>query len=480
MTHALAASALFVLLLLLIGYAALALLVRRRDLNIFATLGFAWILGALTAAGTGEVLLLTGHLDAVVPVTWILAVLAAATVTVRVVRRQPLPGTLPSRSDLVVLAVLGAVFALLALAAALGPLIAWDAVVIWLGKAKSFFYEPGLPNAFFRNPNFTLANLAYPVGLPLLIASAYRFAGQVLEPAATLPLGTFWYATVLLLVGVVRQLSARPRPWQALLLVLIVVPVGQFLAFYANGYADVAMAACVAAAAAAALLAAQAGRLNESWPYLLLTWLAAVLAALTKNEGLSFAAIASLLLAAYVLVRVSPRTLLALARRRAARTTLAVVGVLAVVAPVVAWVWTAQHLGYSSGLADSSAPLQGAGMSLLERLLTVLRYGMRSVTTVTLWLWFLVPTVLAFAVTWWHVLRYRRSYPGWWLAGSLVVLQAGAYLVVYLLSNYEITWYLETTFERLTLHLAPALAITAVGYWLARRRGRAGATSGGT
>lgn len=472
MIQALTALALFVAAILVVGYGLLALVLARRtspgtarrELDLFATLGLSFVLGNFVVAGVATLLLLAGRLDLSLVALVILTLAAIAIVTMLGRHRQLL---LPRvhRRDWMLLGLLCILFIPLLLAPALVHPIAWDAVGIWLLKAKAMFYQPGFPNQLFTLAGFVGIHHDYPVGIPLLIATFYRVLGHVDDAVGTAYLSCFLFATMLLIVSAVRTALQRAAVLVPLLVVLALLPTGEVFAYYANGYVDVALAAAIAATVLAIGYAVS----RHDHRLLLVGWLTALFAAGIKNEGLIFFVLTSVFLAAYLGLaeRSWLVSWLANVRQHAMRTTILVIGVLAALAPLIAWQIARTHFGFRSDLV--SGPLPHPGMSeftfYTDRLNQISTTTAKEVVNYVHWLWTLLPLLLAFVGLGIATL-VRRGRRWFALPGGLIAAQAFAYLMVYLRTPHDLTWHLETSLDRLLLHLVPA-AVICVALWLA-------------
>ena len=439
MTQALLTVGFFISMLHLIGFSLLALVVRQ--LNIFSAVGFSFVLGFLLYASLATFLLLAGRLDCLVAGFWILALLAVM-VLIFLSVKKPLPKLERGRRDLILLILLGVFFVPIMLAPALVHPIAWDAVVIWLAKAQSFFYEAILGNQLFSNVAYVGIHPDYPIGIPLLIAALYRLLGRVDPSAATVLLAWFLPMTAMLVVASVRVVWQRALIVLPLLMVLAVVPLGQVLEYYANGYVDLALSMAITATILAMCLSVF--RSEPRW--LLVAWLSSLAAGLIKNEGLVFLAITIVLLSIVFIKKHLTKYFL-------------VGGV--TLAPIIVWQVLRMNYGFSSDLAGGP-PQNNLGF-YLERLAQIGTSFGAEVVNYTHWLWALLPLVLIFlglfvAVFFWRQ-HYRLALPG-----LFIILQALAYLIIYLLTPRDLTWHLQTSLGRLIMHLLPAMSICAL-FW---------------
>lgn len=479
---ALYALVLIVAALHIIGAAVLALLLvnrrtaERRTIDIFAVIGLSFVLGVFVVGSIGMLLLLAGRFDLAVPALYVTTAAAIATLAA-LWRRKQLPRIDITKRDLIVLVVLAALFVPLLLAPAYIHPIAWDAVVMWLAKAKSFFYESGLHNQLFTGP-YPGTHNDYPIGASVVLATLFRMIGRTDDAAATVLLACALPAFTTLVVSAVRtaaKTAQRTPVVIPLLVVLALVPTGVVLEQYANGYVDTMLSVAITGAVLAFGYAVQ--QRDRRW---LLVGLASALAAANiKNEGLVFFAVALLAALAYTLLYQRVEVV------RSVRTNLrrwigpvAAFGALSV--PLIAWQIAKTLSQFPNDLAGG--PPQNDLGFYMERLAKIGSTFAAEVVLNVHWLWTLAVLVVVF-VALFVAVAWSRTHRRLLLPGLLVVAQATVYLLVYLRTPHDLHWHLSTSIDRLTLHIVPA-AVICVALWLGSLRhvateketGRAGAT----
>ena len=326
------------------------------------------------------------------------------------------------------------------------PLSGWDAWFIWFVKARAFFLDGSVKAAFLTDPAYVQDHPDYPLLVPLAISWIYTATGAAQEQAGKV-IYPLQFAALLSVFhyGVRRITGSRTAGllFTALLSVtpLVLVHAAGFPVridpAYAvkdyTGYADLALSAYFLAAAVFTLLYAREGK----GPFAFIAALMLAMGAWTKNEGLTFALLGFLILAVSALLK----------QRRDFRTlALALVPLALFILP---WSVYKALLGLGSEYVQNMGP--GVFFSNLARLGRIIPYIAGFM--------FMKPGVTG--LVWWvyaisALLGLRNI-----LSGKTVVLhglilgQLGVYIFVYIITPVDLKWHLDTSLDRLVLHLIP-------------------------
>jgi hypothetical protein len=433
------------------GLGALALLGvtrSRRELRRRAGLapltGIAWTgVAAATLATAGARLGLAGLVALTV------ATCVAGALRVRAGRAAAdapggAPASLPER--LLAAAFLGAIAVLTFFALAAfhdKPLAEYDGWAIWGTKAKAIAVLGSADTAVFTGSAYERLHLDYPLLVPGLHALPLQALDDYWSGTIILNCLALGAAGLLALWGIYRD---RVRPALVLGFLAAIVAMPAFLTQLGTGYADVPVALLVAAGVAAAARWLADG--DRGWLALATLFLAA--STLTKNEGLLFAA------CAYV-------ALLLVARGR--RKEAAVSAVVAALTYAPWQLYTAVH-GLERGDFDLSssfdvpwvvdrldrAPV--AGRELLEQAVEPRQFGLVLGLGVAAWL-------LALAV------GDRRLGA---FAACFALVSAGGLTWIYVLTPFELGFYLSTNSDRVVV--APIVALGALAPLLVEESAR--------
>ncbi|HVS05246.1 MAG TPA: hypothetical protein VHK65_03665 [Candidatus Dormibacteraeota bacterium] len=342
-----------------------------------------------------------------------------------------------------VLAVTGMVFALTYLLNLVTqPVTGIDAIAMWLYKAKLYYAQnavdlrPVAPDDVYRN-------LDYPPLFSLMVSTLYVLMGRVDDIFGKSVNFLFFVVGTASFLALVRSLMSRVLTVLFGFL-LVAMPIFSFALFSSHymGWADYPFGIWMLVA----LIYLFDGVRADDGVSLLFAMIAAAMAALTKNEGLSFLAIILLLLG-YRLAR-------KLAASRALppiEPRLLATGLLAL-APVVLWQLYIRSRGFDHAVLSHRqwgqllAALPGRAVQIVR--------GTRPLATFALdYPWIAVSFVLASLLL--FIRRPRIS--GWVYAA--VAGQIAAYFIAYLLTPYDLDYILSTTLGRLFLQLAPSILL---------------------
>lgn len=332
------------------------------------------------------------------------------------------------------------------------PLSGWDALFIWFLKARAFFLDGSVEAAFLTDPAYAQDHPEYPLLVPLAVTWIYAAIGAAQEEAGKV-IYPLQFAALLSVFhyGVRRFTGSRTAGllFTALLSVtpLILVHAAGFPVQIdpgftgkdLTGYADLTLSAYFLAAGLFIFLYAREGR----GPFAFIASLMLAMGAWTKNEGLTFALLGFLILAASALF----------SGRRDFRTlALAAIPLALFILP-----WSAYKtaLGLGSDYVQSMGP--GVFFSNLSRLGEIIPYAGAFM--------FLKPGVIGLG--WWAyaasaLLSVRSLISARTLTlHALILGQLGAYVFVYIITPVDLKWHLGTSLDRLVLHLIPLAMLAA-------------------
>jgi hypothetical protein len=331
---------------------------------------------------------------------------------------------------------------LVQMAAAL-PVGDWDAWAIWNLRAK-FLAGPGGNWRYALSPLLSNTHPDYPLLLSAFVARAWKASGgsSTIAPIATA--FAFFAALVALLVSAVTLLRSAAS---AILAGLVILSTTSLLIWVPAQYSDIPIALYYLAAIALIFLAASP-MADDRWA-LIWAGVCAGLAAWTKNEGIAFLVILTIVF------------FLTTLWRRGARAALHHSGLLlAGAAPgILLTLWLKFFL------APAVDPLVTQGASGLTRLLDVSRYAQvaeaffknlfnlgSGVAHPLILLAILVVTLR------WQMEEPYRS-PSL-IAGVSLGLVFLSYCATLVVAPYGLTWQLQTSFDRLFLQVWPSVLLT--------------------
>jgi hypothetical protein len=324
------------------------------------------------------------------------------------------------------------------------PLAGWDAIAMWLFKARVFFDAGSVnlsqvPILVAGSPSDR--HLDYPPLFPLMIDSFWVLIGHVDDVIGKSVGFIFLVAAVgsaaaLLLPVLGKRLTAM------IAFVLVAMPTLQtsFVLPYYMGYADYAVGALMMISLAHLYRATRLGRDEAS----ALSMVFAALAALTKNEGVPFLLIVGVIIGiglarAIVNDREWPRLLL--------------VGlVVAGLAPALAWQVYVRVHGFSNDFISQQSTHWTAGL-LVSRAHTIASFLLRLVNREDDYPWLAFAWIVSTALA---AMSRHRALTLIWLA---VTAQAIFYGLALLFTPFDLTFQLVTSTDRLILQLSPSIVL---------------------
>jgi len=321
-------------------------------------------------------------------------------------------------------------------------LVGWDAIAMWLFKAKVFFDSGSVDLANLPpRPISATRHLDYPPLFSLMVATAWVLLGHV-DDMVGKSIGFMFLISgvAAITASLLPLLGKRLTAMFAFLMVALPALQTSFVLPYYMGYADYAIAVFMLLSLAHLYRSVRLGRDLDSG----LAFLFAALAALTKNEGLPF-----LLVIAVVFVfgaawgrvkeRETPSLLL---------VSVAAAGLL----PVLAWqVYTRVH-GFNSDVLSLPHPAWTIGL-LTSRARTIASFFFHLMNRNDDYPWLAAAWIVATVLT--VISRYRRLTLLW----AALTAQGLTYGIALLTTPNEVTFELNTAADRLVLQLVPSLLL---------------------
>jgi hypothetical protein len=311
-----------------------------------------------------------------------------------------------------------------------------DALAIWNLRAR-FLHRTGADWTAAFQEKLSWSHVDYPLLLPACIACYWDALGSetTLVPRA-IAMG-FTFGTVSILItalGAVRSTS------QGLLAGLVILGGDAFLNRGVSQYADVPLAFFIVAALALIVIHDRMG--SRSYRLLAAAGVCAGLATWTKNEGLLFLLCIG---AAFTSVSV-----LRLPWRQATRT-IAAFALGAIPILVIVFVFKIFYAG-NNDLVSGQSWRQSIGRLLdSTRYLLICQHAVQQLKT--------VPGLLAVALAI-HCLLVGKIHRQSLRLASVPMLclafMSMGYFLIYVTTPHDLSWHLETSLDRLMLHLFPA------------------------
>jgi hypothetical protein len=445
---ALLACCLYLLLIVLVGYALLSVFHPSSRMTIVQLIG----LGPVVGAGTLGLLLFWASLIGFAPSRSALAIIGVLTLAGLLVMKKnhrlariKILATDWEKGDgwvVVPLVVTAAALAMIAAAALSTPLVEWDAFAIWGFKAKVLTHEALRPTpAYFHDLTLSYSHLDYPLMVPFLTAGAYAAMGTVDDQTGKL-VSVFLDVLIVPMVYLGLRWKLRRLPAACLSAILAMLPV--MFRYGGVGCADLPLAMFYAGS----IFYVARWIDRQQWPDLILAILFSVFVAFTKNEGTVLALMNGAVLLGFGLW---------VGRRRA--WVGAVVFFAGLLAMDAAWlIWSRSlprtHEDYGSKLLSSAL------VTHLPRLKEIIPAMLVQIAEFQVWglLWIMAGVL---ALLGWRALARPYVLALWILLGMQLMVYALAYSV----TPWDLAVLMPMTMDRLLLHAVPAVIFLAGWHW---------------
>jgi hypothetical protein len=314
----------------------------------------------------------------------------------------------------------------------------WDGWAIWNTHAR-LLYRNG-PD--WKNQLQYTYHGDYPELTPMLTARFWRYTGSEFPEAGGLVGIALGLSAIAVLVGVLAELRGTRL---ALVMGLILTGTPFFLDHMTSQYAEVPLSFFYLMAVSLLCLHTERAPTNKSM--ITLAGFAAGCAGWTKNEGLLFIVAILAAIALPVLLRRS---------RASARLFPFVAGLLLPLAVIVAFKFTVpvrndliENQSYQSALERITDP---------SRYIAIFKYLIW--TAWTFGAWTVTPLVLLALFFAFRGIDRRITQSTGWCAGSLTLaIVLAGYFAVYVNTPLDLTYHLESSANRLVLHLWPSFLL---------------------
>lgn len=338
------------------------------------------------------------------------------------------------------------------------PIKGFDTWVIWFLKGKAFYVDKTVSYDFFLNGVYSNGNLSYqyPLSIPLTVTLGYLGVGRVDDQLVKLLFSLHFVSLCAVLYHFMRSAASREASLVLLSLFVTVPRIMQQAGLDGVGYADLPLSLYFVCAAGFALAFIRGG---EGKDFVFASFFLAM-GAWVKNEGVTFMAGGFILLAAYAVYKL---------RRAAAWPVIAGLFVMFVIAgpwliymalmPAVSETMTSALSLHT--LFANAGRLPVIIKRVLPKLFTANKYHLS---------WALYSSGLLFS--------YKRfKSPDFLYLNAVLFMQMCFYVLVYVVTTMDMTAQIDTSFDRLTIHLLPLAFLSIAGAWSAFFNDKGGAVS---
>jgi Dolichyl-phosphate-mannose-protein mannosyltransferase len=315
------------------------------------------------------------------------------------------------------------------------PYGAWDAWGHWNLRAK-FLFMGGYQWRMGFSPGGSMQHRDYPLLIPASIARIWTYVGNDARVVPQIVAFIFTIGTAALAYLGLGRMNARPEGFLA---GAIILGTPFFVTLGAAQYADVPLAFFFLATVVLCCLYVERSHGRGT---LILTGLFSGFAAWTKNEGIVFGlAVLSIWFITHIWK--SPP------RRQFNELMYMLVGLLPM---IVMLLWMRISLHLNSGQLLSSQALSNRLFSF-KRYQIIAHWFLARASRFGGWYLPVVPPALVGAAA--ALPRHRAKSVA--IAGSLVLAMLTVYFVVYVITPLPLDWLLETSVDRLFVHLWPTV-----------------------
>lgn len=318
----------------------------------------------------------------------------------------------------------------------------WDAFVIWALKAKVLYYSPLTPlPEYFTDPGFSFSHQDYPLLLPMLIAAAWGTMQQINEQLGKIILPMLFAGQTLLAYSAARLWVGRSA---ALLLSLLLVGTPVSLTFAGMGNADSPLSGFYLGSIFYLIRWISHRQRCD----MVLSALFCVFMATTKSEGLPLAAINALVLPVIAAV---------LRDRRAWKH----LGLFATIVFLGIGLWLAWRSELPHTNDDHFSRLRPSIVAQnIGRLGTIVEAMAGQFISIANWggLWLLAALM---ALLGFEAFVRTQTLLLW----ALLLMHLGLYVLVYVIAAWDVQDLLRVTISRLLLHASPAAMMLIAVHW---------------
>jgi len=442
---------LYILFTYLIGYNLLLLRYKKtlRKNNLFFKLGLSWAMGNLILMVILYGLALTNNLNLVNYRNfslglWLLILITSG----RFFKNWRKKSVKIQKQDWLILFVLLLFFSPLIKHSLYTPLNAWDAMAIWMLKAKSFFYANGAwDNLLYKNSLFEYSHREYPIGLPLLAAGYYRIINFVNDQTVQLYLLFFYLNIVFLFFGFMKQWLPKISTLIRTLVTLSLFILPNFMLYAHNGYADMLMSFYISISIILFIGLMEGKKIKDKMMTMELLLMTSAAGMLIKNEGYSF----------LVIVLILTGLVLGKELKKISRSNIVVSLVILLVGLAIQAEWKHFTNVRGLGFTFAEAKILANGLPRMQAIFN--RYLLEFLNTDH----YSLVLIVAWLIAMWQYsyLVIRKKFRILW--PSLIIgLQLAAYTLIYFISPHPLEWQMGSSVYRLILHLLPALFLIIV------------------
>lgn len=320
-------------------------------------------------------------------------------------------------------------------------LIGFDAIAMWFLKAKSFLYANGVwDNLFFIKSGFEYTNKSYPIGFPLLIAGFFRLINFANDQIFQLYLLMFFINILFFVYGILRRKLNNLSVFSHILIIISLFFIPIFLIYAHNGYADMAVSFVFTTCIGLFILAQNK---ENSFRYQLLTLIISASGILIKNEAIPFFIILNSVFFITLFKKINVKKIIII-----------LLTLLALSVPIILWEMFKSKYNLifyldKTSIIDPVIKTKTIVFHFMDEFIRTSYYSLTSI---------IVLLILASQTTYLTIKKqFSKLIPL-----IVVILMFLSYAYVYLITTMPLKTQLESSFERLFLHLLPSMYLVIV------------------
>ncbi len=324
------------------------------------------------------------------------------------------------------------------------PIESYDAVAIYAIKSKIFFIAKAIPETYFPILIHGFPHPDYPLNIPLSETFFYIAMGSLNDQLVKIIFPLFFLGILILLYYAIRRFASRTY---ALLFTFLLASIPHFNAYAANAYQELPLSFYYFSSA---LLLFSWIEDKKSLRPLVLSAIMVALAGWTKNEGLMYCAINTVLVLFF-----SMRTI---RKDMTWKTLFAPIAYIVIVGLLLLpWIW----IKHKFGIANDEINLANLNpvylFNQIHKLVPIFYELQKQLFGPKKWI--LLWPVVIFAAA----LNYRKLFKGirGYISVSIILAFLG-YILFYMISYVDVVFFASKTWARFLLHFLPLLVL-----WLA-------------
>lgn len=332
-------------------------------------------------------------------------------------------------------------------------LINWDPIAMWFLKAKTFYLSKGVwSNNFYFTSGFEYSNKPYPIGLPLIIAGFYKLAKQINDQLIQFYFVNFYLNLVFLFIGFIKTQLNKLTNISHLIITLILFCLPNFMIYAHSGYADMIISLNITLATSLFILFLEEKDIHNKFGYLILNLIVSSFGIFIKNEAIPFWIMVNAL-SFFIYFKFAfknkEKILLFLSK-----TIIFILNTAVILLPIILWEFYKKKINMPFYLDNAQiiTPLAKIKMIVFHFMDEFLRTTYYSIVSISVFIILIFQSIKLFLDS-----KFDKLIPF-----ILILIQLAIYGYVYLITTVPLKLQLDSSFERLFLHILPALYIVII------------------